>query len=134
MTKTETMGFVMDLCKDPLNIKILFLMNDMQPMDFSSTEIHVLLNGKQHNFKCSLKHVRDCVNTLKKFDILRTSRKISGQKLYTFNNESPIGASFIELYNQIEDNYSVITNTPPKPQFVDKKYYEDKPWASKWMD
>jgi hypothetical protein len=124
-TSTDLM---MEFFRDPFNLKIMFLLNDIQPMDLTVIEVSNILKNKQ-NYNIGLKHVQTCIKKLQKFDVIRVSRKIHGTRVYAFNKESQLATKLFELCETFEDIYSVVMNLPPKPVFVDKKFYAGKEWA-----
>lgn len=125
MQDTMSRDLMAEFFKDPMNLRITFLMNDIKPVDFSTLGIRDLLKNTQ-NCDISEKHIRSCINLLKKFDVLRTSRKVSGVKMYIINEESELVQKLFELNETFDNLYSIIMNLPPRPVFVDKKYYQDR--------
>lgn len=124
-TEITSKDLMIEFCKDPLNLKITFFMNDVKPADFSTGELQKIMR-EQMGVPIGNKHIRSCITALKKFDIIRTSRKISGIKMYAFNSGSELATKIFELEEAFDEMFSVIMNLPPRPIFVDKKYYEDR--------
>ena len=124
-TATDLM---MEFFRDPFNLKIMFLLNDIQPIDLTAMEINDILRNKQ-NYNIGIKHVQACMKKLQKFDVIRISRKIHGTRVYTFNKDSQLATKLFELCKTFDDIYSVVMNLPPRPVLVDKRFYEGKQWA-----
>lgn len=120
--KTAT-DLMLDFFRDPINLKVLFLLNDTQPMDFSSMEIRDLFKKRGDNI--GEKHIRTCISQLKTYDVIRTSRKVGGMKMYVINSESELVQKILELGQSFDNVYSIVFNLPPKPSFVSPKYYGD---------
>jgi hypothetical protein len=124
-TATELM---LEFFKDPLNLKVAFFLNDASPADFPAGELVNIMRNKD-NCNISKDHRRNCLRTLQKFDVIRTTRKIHGTRVYAFNSESELSQKLFELCKTFDNIYSIVMNLPPKPVFVDRRFYEDKQWA-----